>query len=548
VLTQPFAWETLKRALRSRRLRIETPGESIGFISTVTLEPETIPLDVKVVLLGEPQLYYVLTESDPEAGELFKVVADFDNRMDRSTGTALQYAKLIATLARRENLKSLDRGAMARVVEHGARLAGDAEKLSTHMGSIVDLVREADFWAGEDGAAVVGAAHVQRAIDARIYRVDRVRERIQEEIQRGTLLVETDGERVGQINGLAVLQMHDFAFGRPTRISCRVRLGKGQVVDIEREVALGGPLHSKGVLILASYLGTRFAREMPLSLSASLVFEQSYSGVDGDSASSAELYALLSALSGIPIRQGWAVTGSVDQHGRVQAIGGVNEKIEGFFEVCRARGLTGRQGVLIPAANVKHLMLRRDVVEAAARRPFMSTRWNPSIRHRDPDGTPRASRCQGCFSDCSVQSRWVRGLERLARWSASREKRPPERRPNVTTRAKADRAAGTPPDRQDHWNRMIAQRGGEGGPVEKRASKFRRSRSRSNSTMNLRVIPSCSTLAGWRSHWPSQWACSHEATSPVGTRVVKIMPQNRLPIISPSPANADRKPRSPSEV
>jgi predicted ATP-dependent protease len=277
LLAQPFAWEMLKRALRSRRLRIETPGEAVGFISTVTLEPEPIPLDVKVVLLGEPQLYYVLTESDPEAGELFKVGADFDNRMGRSKGTALQYAKLIATLARRENLKSLDRGAMARVVEHGARLAGDAEKLSTHMGSIVDLVREADFWAGEEGAAVVGAVHVQRAIDARIHRADRVRERIQEEIRRGTLLVETDGERVGQINGLAVLQMHDFAFGRPSRISCRVRLGKGQVVDIEREVALGGPAafqRRADPRVLSRHHASSPAT-LPVSLSASLVFADS---------------------------------------------------------------------------------------------------------------------------------------------------------------------------------------------------------------------------------------------------------------------------------
>lgn len=430
LLTQPFAWETLKRALRSRRLRIETPGEALGFPSTVTLEPEPIPLDVKVVLLGEPLLYYLLTEHDPEAGELFKVAADFDNRMDRSTGTALQYAKLIATLAQRENLKPLDRGAMARVVEHGARLAGDAEKLSTHMGSIVDLVREADFWAGEDGATVVGAAHVQRAVDARIHRADRVRERIQEEIRRGTLLVETDGERVGQINGLAVLQMHDFAFGRPTRISCRVRLGKGQVVDIEREVALGGPLHSKGVLILAAYLGTRFAREMPLSLSASLVFEQSYSGVDGDSASSAELYALLSALSGIPILQRWAVTGSVDQHGRVQAIGGVNEKIEGFFDVCRARGLTGRQGVLIPAANVKHLMLRRDVVEAATAGTFHvhavetideGIEILTGIEAGEADA-------KGVFPIGSVNRAVVRGLERMARLDRKAAETPQPRR------------------------------------------------------------------------------------------------------------------------
>ncbi|MDX9859515.1 MAG: ATP-binding protein [Rhodospirillales bacterium] len=430
LLTQPFAWETLKRALRSRRLRIEMPGETLGLPSTVTLEPEPIPLDVKVVLLGEPQLYYVLTESDPEAGELFKVVADFDNRMDRSTGTALQYAKLIATLAQRENLKPLDRGAMARVVEHGARLAGDAEKLSTHMGSIVDLVREADFWAGEEGGAVVGAPHVQRAIDARIHRVDRVRERIQEEIRRGTLLIETDGERVGQINGLAVLQMHDFAFGRPSRISCRVRLGKGQVVDIEREVALGGPLHSKGVLILASYLGTRFAREVPLSLSASLVFEQSYSGVDGDSASSAELYAMLSALSGIPIRQGWAVTGSVDQHGRVQAIGGVNEKIEGFFDVCRARGLTGGQGALIPAANVKHLMLRRDVVEAAAARKFHIHAVETIDQGIEILTGVEAGRAdaRGAFPIGSVNRAVVQGLQRLANAGRKAAEQPPSRR------------------------------------------------------------------------------------------------------------------------
>lgn len=433
LLAQPFAWESLKRSLLSRRLRIEAPSESAGFVSPVTLEPEPIPLNVKVVLLGEPSLYYLLTESDPEAAELFKVVADFDNRMDRNAETALQYAKLIATLARRENLKPLDCGAMARVVEHGARLADDAEKLSTHMGSIVDLVREADFWAGDSGAAVVGAEHVQQAIDAKIYRADRVRERIQEEICRGTLVIETDGERIGQVNGLAVLQMHDFAFGRPSRISCQVRTGKGQVVDIEREVALGGPSHSKGVLILASYLGSRYAKETPLSLSAALVFEQSYSGIDGDSASSAELYALLSALGDVPIRQGFAVTGSVDQHGRVQAIGGVNEKVEGFFDVCQAQGLTGRQGVLIPAANVKHLMLRRDVVDAVAAKRFRvyavaTIDQGIAILTGVPAGEADA---RGDFPIGSVNRAVVRGLHRLAR--AKRKisaKGPSEPQPN----------------------------------------------------------------------------------------------------------------------
>jgi lon-related putative ATP-dependent protease len=364
VLTQPLAWETLKRALRSESLRIESPAESLGWSTTTTLQPEPIPLNVKVMLLGEPLLYYLLTYHDPEFEELFRVAADFDTRMDRNGGTALTYARLIGAIAGRGGLRALDRGAVGRIVEHGARLAGDSEKLTTHVDTLGDLVREADFWAGEAGADTVASEHVQKAIDAKIFRSDRLRQRVQEEIGRGTIVIATDGEQVGQINGLAVIQLNQFAFGKPNRISCRVRLGKGEVVDIEREVALGGPLHSKGVLILSSYLGTRFAREQPLSLSASLVFEQSYGGVEGDSASSAELYALLSALSEIPIRQSLAVTGSVDQNGRVQAIGGVNEKIEGFFDVCAARGLTGEQGVLIPSANVKHLMLRNNVVEA----------------------------------------------------------------------------------------------------------------------------------------------------------------------------------------
>lgn len=364
VLMQLFAWDVLKRSLRAGRVRTESPAESLGFATTTTLDPEPIPLDVKVVLLGEPLLYYLLVHYDPDFRELFRVAADFATEMDRDADSALTYGRLVASLVARENLRPLHRDAVARVIDHGARLAHDAEKLTTHVASLENVVREAEFWAREDGADVVAGRHVQQAIDARIYRSDRLRQRTQEEIHRGTLVIETDGERVGQVNGLAVLQLDDFAFGKPSRISCRVRLGRGEVVDIEREVALGGPLHTKGVLILASYLGGRYAGDQPLSLSASLVFEQSYGGVDGDSASSAELYALLSALAEVPIRQSLAVTGSVDQHGRVQAIGGVNEKIEGFFDVCAARGLTGDQGVLIPAANTKHLMLREDVIEA----------------------------------------------------------------------------------------------------------------------------------------------------------------------------------------
>lgn len=363
-LTQPFVWETLMRALDSKRIRIESPGESLGWVSTVTLEPEPMPLNIKVVILGEPRLYYLLCQHDPEFSELFKVAADFDSHMDRNETSAHNYARLIAGLAIREDLRALDRAAVARVVEHGARLASDSEKLTAHMASIVDLVREADYWAGEAGADIVAAEHVTKAIASREYRSDRLRERIQEKIHRGTMLIETDGAVSGQVNALSVIQLDHFAFGRPSRVSCRVRMGKGEVVDIEREVMLGGPLHSKGVMILSSYLATHYGKDIPLTLSASLVFEQSYGGIDGDSASSSELYALLSALSDIPIKQSLAVTGSVDQMGRVQAIGGANEKIEGFFDVCRHRGLTGEQGVLIPATNVKHLMLRADVLEA----------------------------------------------------------------------------------------------------------------------------------------------------------------------------------------
>lgn len=366
LLTQPFAYEELKRTLRAHEIRIESPYQSLGLMSTVSLEPEPIPMDLKIVLVGEPMLYYMLSHYDPDFPVLFKVSADFDYRMVRDETSQMGMARAVAGVVRDESLKPFGRDAVAQLIEHAARLAGDAEKLSTHMASVMDLVREADYWAGQDKVEVVAANHVQQAIDAQIYRSDRVREHINEEIRRGTILIDTGGAVVGQINALAVWQLGRFMFGKPSRITCRVRMGKGEVVDIEREVALGGPLHSKGVLILSSYLSSRFGLDHPLSLSASLVFEQSYGGVDGDSASSTELYALLSALSELPIRQCFAVTGSVNQFGQVQAIGGVNEKIEGYFDVCAARGLTGEQGVLIPATNLRHLMLRPDVVEACA--------------------------------------------------------------------------------------------------------------------------------------------------------------------------------------
>ncbi|MGW8226077.1 MAG: Lon protease family protein, partial [Anaerolineales bacterium] len=298
--------------------------------------------------------------------ELFKVQADFAEEIPRSVENQELYARMIATLARKNDLRPLDRAAVARVIEHSARQVGDSEKLTIQVNSIVDLLQEAEYWAAAKDDALIKGEHVQQAIDARIYRADRVRERYQENILRETIMISTSGSQVGQINGLSVIQLGEFSFGVPSRITASIRRGKGDVIDIEREVELSGPIHSKGVLILAGFLGQRFASEQPLALSASLVFEQSYSGVEGDSASSAELYALLSAISGVPINQSLAVTGSVNQHGLIQAIGGVNQKIEGFFDICQGRGLTGEQGVLIPAANTKHLMLRKDVREAAA--------------------------------------------------------------------------------------------------------------------------------------------------------------------------------------
>ncbi len=364
LLLQPYAWDALKRALRAREIRIESLAQVLSLISTVSLEPEPVPLDVKVVLVGERLLYYLLYQHDPDFGELFKVEADFNEEMARTPENNLLYARLIATIARKEGLRPFDRAAVAQVIEHSARTAGDAEKLSVHLLGITDLLREADYYADTNGNGVVTAADVQRAIAAQIRRADRLRERVQEGIQRGTILIDTSGERVGQVNGLSLIALGNYTFGHPSRITARVRMGKGEVVDIEREVALGGPIHSKWVLILAGFLGARYAADRPLTLSASLVFEQSYSSVEGDSASLAELCALLSALADVPIKQSLAVTGSIDQHGQVQPIGSVNEKIEGFFDICKARGLTGEQGVIIPAANVQHLMLKQEVIEA----------------------------------------------------------------------------------------------------------------------------------------------------------------------------------------
>ncbi len=416
LLTQPFAWEALKRALKARQVRIESLGQMLSAISTVGLEPEPIPLEVKVVLIGDRMLYYLLCQADPDFGELFKVAADFEDRVERNADNDLLYARLIGTIAAKEGLRHFARAAVGRVVEHVARLAGDAERLSTHMRSLADLLREADYWAGLKEAEHVGIQHVLQAIDAQRHRSGRVRERLQEAIHRGLVLIDSTGVRSGQVNGLSVMQLGDVAFGQPNRITATARLGDGEVVDIEREVELGGAIHSKGVMILSAYLAAHYAPELPLSLRATLVFEQSYAGVDGDSASVAELVALLSALADAPIRQSLAVTGSVNQHGQVQAIGGVNEKIEGFFEICRTRGLDGTHGVLIPVANVPHLMLRDDVVEASRAGEFHV--W--AVAHVDQaavllTGLPAGTRnADGAFPEGSLNARVEARLRQLS--------------------------------------------------------------------------------------------------------------------------------------
>ncbi len=365
LLTGNYGWPSLKRALNAGQIRIETLEQALSVASTVSLTPEPIPLDLKVVLVGPPALYYMLSSQDEDFGDLFKIAADFEDRVERTPETTLLYARLICAMTRREKLRPFARDAVARIIEQAARLAGDSDKLSTSMRAFLDLLSEADQFAEDGGKEVVGEAEVQAALDAQFRRGDRIYRRLQEEIGRKTIRIETGGEQIGQVNGLSVISLGNLAFGQPSRITAQVRLGRGEVVDIEREVALGGPLHSKGVLILSGFLGGRFGKNRPLSLNASLVFEQSYGGVDGDSASAAELFALLSALAEAPIKQSFALTGSVDQRGQIQAIGGVNEKIEGFFDTCRITGFTGHQGVIIPASNVKHLMLRSDVVAAA---------------------------------------------------------------------------------------------------------------------------------------------------------------------------------------
>lgn len=370
VLINLFSYEALKRCIRNKEVKIEDLMEQYRLISTVSLKPQPIPLDCKIILIGTPMLYYLLYQLDPDFRKLFKVKADFDRMMKNTWENVQQYALFVATHCRDEDLLPFKPAGVARVVEYAARLIEDQNRLSSRFIDLADLIREASFYAGQQGSSTVDGSHVQLAVDAKVYRSNKTEERLQEFIEDGTILVDTEGEVVGQVNGLSVYLLGDYSFGKPSRLTVRTYMGKGGVVNIEREVKLSGPIHDKGVLILTGFFGERFAQDKPLSFAASIGFEQSYAGVEGDSASSAELYGLLSSLSRLPLRQGIAVTGSVNQRGQIQPIGGVNEKIEGFFAVCKAKGLTGEQGVIIPVQNRKNLMLHDEVITAVREGKF----------------------------------------------------------------------------------------------------------------------------------------------------------------------------------
>ena len=371
LLRNLFSYDALKRAIKNSEVRIEDVWEQYRLITTATMKPEPIPLDVKVILIGNPEIYSLLYNLDEEYRELFKVKADFDNRMERTRENTLKYAGFVAAKAREEHLLPFDPTGVARVVEFGSRLAEHQEKLSAKFSDVSNLIRESHYWAKKEDADVVAGPHVEKALDEKIYRHRRIEDRIRELMAEGSLIVETSGERTGQVNGLAVMDMGDYRFGNPSRITTAVYAGKAGVVNIERETKLSGKIHEKAILILSNYLGRRYAARRPISLSASITFEQLYGMIEGDSATCAELYSLLSAIAGVPIRQGVAVTGSMDQNGGVQSVGGVNEKIEGFFDLCRLRGLTGAQGVIVPRQNAKNLMLKKEVVEAVRQGKFL---------------------------------------------------------------------------------------------------------------------------------------------------------------------------------
>ncbi|HXV84458.1 MAG TPA: AAA family ATPase [Candidatus Binatia bacterium] len=364
VLVNAGVWEALQRVIKNRELRIEEPAAFFGWVPPQGLRPEPIPTDTKVIMIGDPHLYRTLATLDPDFRETFKVKADFDFKIDRSPENIVAFACFIRDYCNRENLRHFDPSGVARVIEQCARAVDDQDKLSTRFSDVADMLIESDYWASKENTELVSAKHVERAIVEKTFRLNLIEKRLQELIADGIILVAVDGAVSGQVNGLAAYQLGDFTFGKPSRITAKTFMGRGGIINIERESKLSGKTHDKGVLILSGYLGAKYAQQEPLSLSASLCFEQSYDDVDGDSASSTELYAILSSLSEIPIRQGLAVTGSVNQNGEIQAIGGINQKIEGFYDVCRLKGITGDQGVLMPRSNLRNLMLRPDVVQA----------------------------------------------------------------------------------------------------------------------------------------------------------------------------------------
>ncbi len=370
LLRNLFSYESLKRAIRQREVKIEDMWEQYKMVTSSTLKPEPIPLDVKVILVGNPHIYYLLYNMDEEYRELFKVKADFESRMERNESTMRRYAEFISAKCDEEGLRHFHCSGVSRVIEYGSRLADHQDKLSSKFSVVADLVREAHYWAGKEDSDLVKGEHVERAMKERIYRNSRIEDRMREMMQEDTIIVETSGKRVGQVNGLAVLSMGDYSFGKPSRITAAAYVGKSGVMNIERETKMSGKIHEKAILIISNYLGSRYGQLKPISISASITFEQLYDMVEGDSATCAELYALLSSISGVPLRQDMAVTGSMDQNGDVQPIGGVNEKVEGFFDLCKMRGLDGNHGVIIPKRNLRHLMLKSEVVDAVREGKF----------------------------------------------------------------------------------------------------------------------------------------------------------------------------------
>ncbi len=370
LLQKPFSWDTLKRTLLNREITLENIGEQYRAIPITTLKPEPISINLKVILIGSPLIYHLLYTYDEEFKKLFKIKADFDTEMERNTENIKMYASFISLISRREKIRHFSSAAVSKIIEHSSRLTESQDKLSTRFNEILELLYEANAWAETENHNHIEASDVAKAIEEKDKRSNLVEEKIQEMIDKGHILIKLQGEEVGQVNGLSVYQTGQYSFGKPSRITARTFLGQEGVINIEREAKMSGNIHNKGVMILSGYLGGKYAKENPLSLSASLAFEQSYGGIDGDSASCAELIALLSDITGIPVRQNYAITGSMDQHGKVQPIGGVNEKIEGFFKVCQAKGLTGDQGVIIPVQNLDNLMLDAQVIKAVEEEKF----------------------------------------------------------------------------------------------------------------------------------------------------------------------------------